>query len=451
MVKHRIQLLACLLACLSVTAFVHAQPSAPADDPPDWVPLGAYVSWERIFHLAKHNKVDYWTDACKRLDVLKANFVDTLWAANMQDEHFPRLIQECEKRDLKLLVAMGGIEIKLRDRWADGGTYYDRVVPYFVDRAGKSKSLIGWVLSDEPSHDEDFPHAEIVRKKFRELDPNRFCLMVTMWPNAPSVPGATRLPVVCVDLYPFFGPNDPNGPHTPAASIQFYRGKTQAMMDGIGSRNVAGWVMGQCFTEIRGQRKYDPAGKNLLALPGSYLHWVCPTPAQVRWQVWEAIRGRAKGFIVYTVAPEAPSPETEHHREAGWTELLDRTVDPGPNALTFPDGTATPQLVELGQTYKLLAPHKALIRRWKAVDAADFEITSNGTVQRFTDPKTERDYLVIVNDDFDNQQVISITLKTSSSTLKDIVHGLPVKADNNARTTFVLPPGGGTILEIVRQ
>jgi hypothetical protein len=449
MIKHPRQLLALLLICLNVTALVHAAQPVPADNPPDWVPLGAYVSWERIFHLAKHNKVDYWADACKRLDVLKANCVDTIWATNMQDEYFSRLIKECEKRNLKLLVSLGAIEIKVRDRWLDGGTYYDRTIPYFVNRADKSKALIGWVLSDEPSP-EDFPHAEIVRQKFRELDPNRFCLMVTMWPQAPLVPGTTRMPVVCVDLYPFFGPNDPNGPHTPATSIHFYRGKTQAMMDGIGSRNVAGWVMGQCFTEIRGPRKYDSAGKNLLALPGSYLHWVCPTPAQIRWQVWEAIRGRAKGFFVYTMAPEAPSPETQHHQEAGWTELVHQTVDPGPNALTFPDGSATQQLVELGNTYKLVAPHKGLIQRWKAVDIGDLAITSNGTTQRFTDPKTETDYLVIVNDDFDKEQAISITLKALSSTLKDIVQGLPAKSGSETRNTFVLPPGGGTIVEIVQ-
>ncbi len=459
MVTRSAGLVAFLGACVAVAALTFAQaPDAasqpasaagivPADNPPNWVPLGAYLSWERLLYLARYNKVEYWTDICKRLDVLKENGVDTLWATNMQDEHFPRLIKECEKRDLKLLVSMGAMEIKIKDRWLNNGAYYDTALPYLVKRAGNSKALIGWVLSDEPQ-EEDFPNAEIVRKRLRELDPQRFCLMVTMRPQAPSVPALTQLPVVCVDLYPFFGPNDPNGPHTPATSIAFYRGNIQGLVDAIGTKNAVAWIMGQCFTEIRGQRKFDKQDRNLIALPGSYLHWVCPTLPQMRWQVWEAIRGGAKGVIIYTTAPETPDPETEFHKEPGWTQLLDKPVDPGPNALTYPDASATPQLVELGKTYRLIGPHKALIQRWKRADTSDIEIASPAMGQRFLDPQTGKAYLVVVNDDFENEHSIAIRAKSSMLKLSDIIHASEAKVTEGSGATIALPAGSGTILEI---
>lgn len=145
---------------------------------------------------------------------------------------------------------------------------------------------------------------------------------------------------------------------------------TIRMVEAIGQRDVAPWVMPMCFSDIWGPRRYDDRG-HLIALPGAYMHWRCPTLAEIRWQIWETIRSRGKGVIFYTLAPEAPDPKTASLPPPDIAQQNDQIIlakeptDLGPNALTNPDGTATPQLEEIGRAYRLIAAHKALIRRWR--------------------------------------------------------------------------------------
>ena len=358
------------MVCFALpTSWSAAQAPVPADRAPDMVPLGVYLSWERTGACAKHLGIDRWQDVCKRLDAIMANHVDALWVTNMSEADLPRLIDECTRRRIRLIPSMGSIEGKIDWRWHKEGQYYDKVIPRVVALAGESKTLVGWVLSDEPSK-EILPRIEGLRRRFRKFDPNRFCLVVSMWPQTPLVPVETNLPVVCVDLYPFFGPNDPNGPHTDRASRHFFRSNARRMIEAIGDKDVVPWVMPMCFCDIWGPRRYDDRG-HLIALPGSYMHWRCPTLAEIRWQIWEAIRSGCKGVIFYTLAPEAPSPKTaslpppEIAKKNSKIILAQKPTDLGPNALTNPDGTVTPQLLEIGKGYRLLAPHRKLIRRWK--------------------------------------------------------------------------------------
>ncbi|MFH1919582.1 MAG: hypothetical protein ABIP48_06860 [Planctomycetota bacterium] len=426
--------------------------ATPAEEPPDFVPLGVYLSWERPGACARWAGIDRWEDVSRRLDAIAANHVDTLWVTNMAEADLPRLIAECERRNIKLLPSMSTIEGKIEWRWADGAKYYDAAVPRVVKLAGDSKTLIGWVLSDEPSL-EALPRMEELRLRFQEADPDRFCLVVSMWPQTPQVPVKTNLPVVCVDLYPFFGPNDPNGPHTDGSSRAFLRNNARRMVEAIGEKETAPWLMGMCFSDIWGPRKYN-AEWHLVGLPGSYLHWRCPSLAEIRWQVWEAIRSRCKGVLIYTLAPEAPDPKTETlpPPDVAWKNVLAKTAtDLGPNALTNPDGTPTPQLEELGRAYERIAPHKDLIRRWKPAALAAAEVTPPGQIQCFIDPATERGYAVVVNDDLKSERTIEIRLKSGRDTLLDVARGgeieLADSADGTKRGTLALSAGEGTILE----
>lgn len=428
--------------------------AVPADEPPDFVPLGVYLSWERIDACARSCGVDRWDDACKRLDAIAANHVDTLWVTNMSEADLPRLLEECAARNIRLLPSMSTVEAKIDWRWANEGKYYETVVPRLVGLAGDSKTLIGWVLSDEPSLD-TLPRIEQLRQTFRQADPDRFCLVVSMWPQTPHVPEITNLPVVCVDLYPFFGPKDPNGPHTDASSQAFFRTNARRMVEAIGDKDVVPWIMGMCFSEIWGPRKYD-ARWHLVGLPGSYLHWRCPSLAEIRWQVWETLRSRCKGIIIYTLAPEAPDPNTQSlpPPDVAWKHVLAReAIDLGPNALTNPDGTPTPQLEELGRTYELIARHKGLIGRWKSTSPLAVEITAPGRIQCFIDPPTERRYAVVVNDDLHGTREMAIRLGPGVKTLADVVRGEEIHvADSGVRGarhgTLALNAGEGTIVEI---
>ncbi len=440
---------------------VPSQGTVPADRAPDMVPLGVYLSWERPGACARHYGIDRWEDVGKRLDAIAASHVDTLWVTNMAEADLPRLLAECEKRAIRLLPSMSAIEGKISWRWADGGRYYDEVIPRVVKLAGDSPTLAGWVLSDEPSL-EILPRMEELRKRFRSVDQNRFCLVVSMWPQTPEVPKQTTLPVVCVDLYPFFGPRDPNGPHTDGSSRHFFRSNARRMVEAIGQRDVVPWIMPMCFSDIWGPRRYDDRG-HLIALPGSYMHWRCPTLAEIRWQIWETIRSGGKGVIFYTLAPEAPDAKTESLPPPDIAKQNDKIIlakeptDLGPNALTNPDGTATPQLEEIGRAYRLIAAHKQLIRRWRRTDRPAATVESPVAGQCFLDPTTGKYYVVVVNDDFHREQIAEIRLQAGATGLADIVRNRPIElqepdsADRSRFGRLTLAAGEGAILAIQRD
>lgn len=430
-----------------------AQPIA-ADQPPAFVPFGAYLSWERVAACAKTNGIDRWEDLNRRLDALAANHVNLLWVTNMDEVDLPRLIAECEERGMGLLPSMGAVEAKVDWRWADDGTYYDTLLPQLVATAGDSKTLVGWVLSDE-SLAEHLPRVETLRKKFRELDPGRFTTAVTMWPQTPLVPSTTKLPLVCMDLYPFFGPNDPNGPHTDAASLGFFRNNMTAMMQAIGDGPASAWVMGMCFSDIWGPREYNAEG-HLIGLPGAYLHWRCPTLAEMRWQVWESFRGGARGFVCYTVAPEAPDPATASlpPADVSWKEVLaTQPTDLGPNALTNPDGSATPQLEELGRVYAQLAPYADLLLRLKRTQIRGLTLEGPGALQGFVDPTTGERYAIVVNDDLHEPQQLTLRVEGSIVAVEDLIQQKTLtltrnNVDTSATGILALDAGGGTLLKL---
>mgnify|MGYP003646136195 CR=1 FL=1 len=443
-----------IFALLSAVAPLGFAQVPAADRAPDFIPLGAYVSWERCVANAKVSEIDLWEDVGTRLDALQANHVNLLWVTNMSEPALPRLIVECEKRGLRLLPNIDAVEARVDWRWAGGTEYYDKLLPRLVAAAGDSKTLVGWVLSDEPTV-EQLPRLEILREKFREHDPNRFSTAVTMWPQTPQVPVQTKLPVVCVDLYPFFGPKDPNGPHTDNASKHYYRNNTAKMLDAIGEGPAVGWVMGQCFSDIWGPREYNAEG-HLIGLPGAYLHWRAPTLAEMRWQVWEAFRNGAKGYISYTLAPEAPNPETATlpPKDVKWKEVLAKeATDLGPNALTNPDGSTTPQLEELGKVYAQLAPHTELLLRLKRSEEAFVEVTDGpASVQSFVDPESGGRYVIVVNDDLKVTQELTLgfgTVTAVSALAGAELANLKTTTGNGPRTAMVsLVAGDGILLTI---
>lgn len=438
--------IACRTIAIAILAIFGQRTAAQtlvADQPPTFVPFGAYLSWERTDACAKADRIDRWADVARRLDALQKNHVNLLWVTNMDEADLPRLIAECEKRKMRLLPSMGAVEAKVDWRWADDGTYYSTLLPQLVATAGGSNTLVGWVLSDEPLA-EHLPRVETLRKKFRELDPDRFTTAVTMWPQTPLVPAETKLPLVVMDLYPFFGPNDPNGPHTDAASKGFFRNNMAAMMKAIGDGPASAWVMGMCFSDIWGPREYNAEG-HLIGLPGSYLHWRCPTLTEMRWQVWESFRGGAKGFVCYTVAPEAPDPATSTLPPADvtWKEVLaTEPTDLGPNALTNPDGSSTPQLEELGRVYAQLAPHADLLRRLKRCEIEALTLEGQGAIQGFVDPDTGARYAIVINDDLHEQRELRIRVPSATEQLEDLLeHSVLPLAErtlNESRTGTLL-------------
>jgi len=167
--------------------------------------------------------------------------------------------------------------------------------------------------------------------------------------------------------------------------------------------------------------------------------------------------------IFYTLAPEAPNAKTESLPPPDIAKKNDKIIlakeptDLGPNALTNPDGTATPQLEEIGKAYQLLAPHKALIRRWKRTDRLVATVEAPIEEQCFIDPTTGKHYAVVVNDDLHRTRVAKIHLGAETTRLADIILNEEIELEEadfagGGRLGHVtLAAGEGTILGIERK
>ncbi|OHB54188.1 MAG: hypothetical protein A2Y12_17080 [Planctomycetes bacterium GWF2_42_9] len=431
--------------------------AAKAPDGPNFVPLGVYLSWELTEFWAKEANIDRWEDVQKRLDILANKNVNTLWVTNMIQEDIPKLLNECEKRNMKLIIRPTKMDVRWEWPTEDPNHYYRTLIPNLIALAGSSPTLTGWVLSDEPL-EKDMPKVEKIRELFQEYDPNRFTLTVTMYEQTPLVPKLTNVNVVCTDIYPFFGPNDRNGPHTDDSSKTYYRAGINRMINAIGNKKMKPWVMPQCFTEIWGPFTCDPNG-DVIALPGSYYHWRMPTCAEIRWQVWEAIRGQAKGIVFFQAAPIISCSEETAKRppfECSWKEiLLKESVNTGPGALLTRTAKTTIQMDELGEIYGRLLPLTKIIYNWKPTKELIAESKHPAQIQNFSDSESGRFYSVIVNDNLQSKEETTVRLEPQTKQVIDVISGKSLSlteefAGGIKTVSFPLKAGDGTIIQIIR-
>jgi len=205
--------------------------------------------------------------------------------------------------------------------------------------------------------------------------------------------------------------------------------------------------------DVWGPRKYDER-LHVIGLPGSYVHWVCPTEAQMRWQVWAGLRCGSQGFFCFLCTAPTPDPKTAQAEspKVDWTNVLvKQPTDAGPAALINCDGTATPQLVAMGEAFKQLAPHRVLIRRWVPDEKPGAEAAAPLSGASFTDPQTKRRYVVVTNDDWTKPVEGAVTLRGQVGAVRDLMTGKTLKVTKSADAASVslsLAAGGGTILAL---
>ena len=181
----------------------------------------------------------------------------------------------------------------------------------------------------------------------------------------------------------------------------------------------------------------------------------------MRWQIWEAIRKGAKGILIYTLAPEPEWPDSDKIvTPAGtqaWKEILaKKPTDLGVNALTNPDGSVTPQLVEMGKAYQALQPFRPRIARWQPCDTLSIDSLSPESYQVFRDPADGVFYCVVVNDSFSQERDIQLRFEHSVTKVLNLRtdQELPMKEDfaNGIKLAQVsLEPGDGTVLTITTK
>lgn len=362
------------------------------------VPLGVYWSWERIERLAAFRGMAKWSFVRAQLATARSLHVNTVWVTNLPLGDLRPLLEHCGRERIRLIAALN--EILYRNhKGGNPDRYYAAAIPAVVDAARGSEALWAWVLEDEPAA-ADLRRMERMRETFARIDPGRVALVVTVRQVTPLLPPRTQFGIYCSDLYPFFGPGDPNGPHSAEASRRWYRVAVTELIDAARSGGAVPWVMTQCFCEVWGPWRYDKDG-DVIALPGSYAHWVNNNPAHVRWQIWEAVRAGARGYFCFTATPPV-TPGSEHLAapDVPFRDVLvKQPFDAGPAAVINPDGSVSRPGKAMGEVYSVLAPQRPLIARWVPCPAAA-ALPDAVDAGWFADPLTDRRHVVVVNRDF---------------------------------------------------
>jgi hypothetical protein len=439
----------------------------PADKPVNDVPLGVYLSWEFTSAYCKYAGMDQWQYVKKIVKSIKEQNIDTLWLVNIQLADLQKLLKITIPAGIKVLPCLGEIEprnhgwkLDVNDQATFAGplAHYDEEVPAIVKAIGDDKKgIMAWVLGDEPT-DANIIMMEHLRKLFREADPEHPVLTVNMWPQIIELPAKTRMTTFCVDLYPFFGHNNPNGPNSPDASRNFYTVNAQNMVEEAGKDGRYAWIMGQSFAEVWGPYISDKRGA-LTVLPGGFMHWRPPTIPEVRWQVWEALRCGAKGFLFFQLyyihgetKPSAPAITeanllpgvVKRKTELGLTTLLDLQAEP------------TPMLNEVSKTYVRIRPFKKLILSLTPTTTEWIQGNEFLKVGNFTTANPKELYSIVVNRDLEQKKKAKLVVGVTITKITDVLSGKKLKmtplgwAGGNNAIEVELPAGDGTILKLER-
>jgi len=460
---------AVLALCLSDGAYGADGQAAlvPADRPVNDVPLGAYLPWEFTSGYCKYAGMDQWQYVEKIVKSAKEQNLDTLWLVNIQVPDLQKLLKITIPAGIKVLPCLGEIEPRnhgLKLDAADPSTFqaplahYAEEVPAIVKALGEDKKgILAWVLGDEPVDANVIVLMEHLRKMFREADPDRPVLTVNTWPHSAVLPAKTRIATFCVDLYPFFGNNNPNGPFTPDASRNFFTVNAQRLVEEAGHDGRSAWVMGQSFADVGGPSTADEHGA-VTVLPGGMLCWRLPTLSEIRWQIWESFRCGGKGFLFFTLfysdesQPSAP-PITDANLQGA---VLKRKTPIGKTTLLDFQAEPTPMLLEAAKTFARIKPLKSLILSLKPTMTEWIQGNEFLKVGNFITDDPNVNYCIIVNRDLERKKSANLVAGVTINSLSDALTGKNLKMTplgwigGNHSVEVELPPGDGTILKLER-
>ncbi len=466
MVYRVLALIALLIVLL--TASLAAETTSPAERPVGEFALGVYWSWEFNAGAAKAAGLEKWEFVKRTCELLHNNGVNTVWLVNIDLADLKSLLKITNPMGLKLLPNLGeiapqncrsnmGLDPNASDFHEKALEYYKKTIPAIVKDIGEDRNgVLAWVLCDEPAG----PYFELMdpmRKIFAEADPDRPSMAVSQWHLTPKLIAESRLSTFCVDVYPFFAEGNSNGPHTPVASRGYYSVNIQRMVEDAGRDGRTGWIMGQCYNEIWGPSEMKPNGE-FVALPGAFVNWQSPTVPEMRWQIWEGLRLGVKGvvfFLLLGLGGGNPSAPPLQPSESTPNILKEQKLVGYPSLLNY-KGSPTPQFREMSSVYRSLAKHCDLLRRLAPVTTQWIAADCGGTIGNFTDPKSGKNYAVVVNNDFDHPKTITLTAAMGVKSVRNLLTGKSIPltplgwAGGNFGLDITLPAGGGALLEVER-
>ena len=433
--------------------------SGGAGEPVSSFALGVYWPWERTDGIARNAGLGRWEFARRTCALLARSGVNTIWLVNIGASDVKALARIAGPMHIKLVPTLNeieprglGLDANRPDFASRAIEHYRTTIPRVVDAMGAERAdILAWGLCDEPGG----PYLELMepmRRIFAEADPDRPVITVSTWGSTPDMIAKTRLFTFCTDLYPFFSAGNPNGPNTPGASRNFLTTNTERMVQEAGKDGRIGWLMPQCYNEIWGPYEWDSSGA-LVALPGSFVHWRTPTPAEIRWQIWEGVRLGVKGIVFFCLLGPADSDSAAKPvSDPALRSLIVRVpTTVGAPALLDRFGRPTPQMVEAASIFRELRPHLALLRRLTPVSAGGLAVDGAVSTGYFRDPKTGGRYVVIVNPDFEREAAAALTAARGTTVVTSVLAGRRLRLEKTSpalRIRLKLPPGGGALLRV---
>ena len=436
----------------------------------DRFPFGVFWAWERCKFNADTAGITVPEYAEKTLKLLKEMSCDSVWFVHGPGkENAPWFMPMMEKYGVKGMVASDLIALYYDGEVSKGLDFVAKRADNTAAAYAQYPSLMGYVLKDEPLFC-NVQHTDYFYTAMRKADPTHEAAVIAMPPQYQTYIEDTRLNVVCTDIYHFGGEGSRWVPNTPSNSRWSYRNTVHNAVTAAERRGKHAWIMPMVFGNTWGPHYWDKDGRHW-ALPGCYFHWRMPTPAEARWEVWEAVRGGAKGVLFYLLndsrhATEADmSPDSPNYKKV-MSELKEyklvekfgpkvlstekKEIDPG-RALTFPGGDPTEQFKAVGGAFRALAPHKnLLLKSRRALFPVFFPDDPVVKAQTFEREDDNARLGIVVNDDVDAPRTVRIRVAKNVSRVIDLNGGdLAIKPCEKGPFNTIelsLEPGGGAIL-----
>lgn len=463
--------LALLCSAWATPGRAESPPAPPASERPvTGFPTGVYWGWEQNAEGARVAGLEKWAFVRKTCELLPKHGIDTFWVVNIELADLKQLLKITRPLGLKVLPGLAEIEPRNLVRFnltpkdpdfvPKALDFYKTFIPQMVKEVGEDREgILAWIVIDEPD-EQMLKLVEPVRQLFAQADPNRPATLVSTWSVTPDVIAQTRLQTFCIDVYPFFGPKAPSGPHTTEASQNYFSSNVFKTVAAAGKDDRIAWAMPQSYAEIQGPWKRGADGVPVAA-PGSFINWRMPTPGEMRWQIWESLRAGVKGviffplFISYQADLPVPAAPTDPIFKPALVDKPTRVEELG---LLNNQHKPTRQFLAISETFRAVAPHKELLRRLKPSQSAWLSAGKGAQVSTFTDPASNEEYAVVVNPDMAADQTVTAVVAAKPGVLNpvviDVLKEKTVKiesmgwAGGNHRISVSLRAGEGALLKL---
>lgn len=409
----------------------------------DEFPFGVFWAWERNEFNHKFAGLTHEQYAEKELKLLKDMGCDSVWFVHGPGaKNAPWFMPMMEKYGIKGMVASELINFYYDGEVSKGLDFVDKRAANTAKTFSKYASLLGYVLKDEPLFCST-QHTDYFYDAMRRADPSHEAAVIAMPHHYQTYIEDTRLPVVCTDIYHFGGDKSVWIPHPARESRRTFRGTVHNAVSAAERIGKHVWIMPMVFASIWGPNYWDAEGRRW-AMPGSYVHWRMPTPAESSWQVWEAVRGGAKGVLFYlfndnrhyTEESLTPGCRDRKRMQAALDEYgvvnkhgsnvlvqAKMELDPG-NALTKPGGDPTAQFIAIGKAFSALASHKRrLLSSRRAVFPVFFPENKDVKAQTFEEVDARTRLGVLVNDDVEKSVRARVRVAKNVSRIVDLNGG----------------------------